>query len=122
MNAKGQEASKVRKWMRRTAWSVVIALATAVVLWTVVLKVVRAQTDAVAPEVPKGARVLLYRLARSFEPGDVVVYRDKSGHAMLARVLEVDESASRLRVDRNDEQPQSVPLSKVVGRAIWTSR
>ncbi len=108
--------------MRRTAWPVVIGLATVVLLWTFVLKVVRAQTDAIAPEVPKGARVLIYRLARSFEPGDVIVYRDEAGHAMLGRVLEFDKSASRVRVGRNDTQPQSIPLGKVVGRAICSGR
>ena len=104
--------------LKRMLWPVLIALVSAVVAWSILLKLVRLETDAVSPEIPRSSRVLLYRLARSFEPGDIVAYRHDDGRLMLARVVKFDKAARRVKVDRNDSEPESIALSDVVGRAI----
>jgi hypothetical protein len=103
-------------------WALLIALVSAVIVWSIFLKLVPMETDAVSPEIPRHSRVLFYRLARSFEPGDIVAYRHGDGRLMLARVVEFDKAARRIKVDRNDSEPQSIALSDVVGRAIWNTR
>ena len=110
------------KSLKRMLWYVLIALVSAAVVWSILLKLVRVETDAVSPEIPRRSRVLLYRLARSFEPGDIVAYRHDDGRLMLARVVEFDKAARRIKVDRNDSEPESIALSDVVGRTIWNTR
>ena len=113
---------KPRISVKRTLRSLVIALVSAVVVWTLFLKDVRVETDAVSPEIPRHSRVLIYRLARTFEPGDIVAYRYKDGRAMVARVVEFDKATGRLTVDRNDSEPKIIALSNVIGRAICNTR
>ena len=111
-----------RKSARKRLWCLLFALVSALVVWTLFLKTVRMQTNALSPEIPRHSRVLLYRQASSFEPGDIVAYRHDDGRAMLARVLEIDKATRKIKVDRNDSDPKTIALSDVIGRAIWHTR
>ena len=112
----------LQRSIKRTLWALVIALVSAVVVWGLLLKTVRMQTKALSPEIPRHSRVVLYRRASSFEPGDIVAYRHDDGRAMLARVLEIDKATRKIKVDRNDSDPKTVALSDVIGRAIWHTK
>jgi len=84
-------------------------------------EVFRVSTDAVAPEIPQGAHVLIDKKARSFAPGDIVVFRveDKT---YLGRVLRTDAAAGLVVVGRNGEPDRQVPAGQVIGRGVLNTR
>jgi hypothetical protein len=78
-------------------------------------------TDAVAPEVPAGAHLLIDKKAAAFGVGDIVVFRvaDKN---YLGRVRAVDREAGLLTVGRNGEPDRRVPGGDVLGRGVLNTR
>ena len=80
----------------------------------------KATTDAVAPEVPRHARVLVYKLAGTFRPQDIVVDRDGTGVANLGRVVSAD--AQNVVVSRADSPNVTVARRDVVGRVVASTR
>jgi hypothetical protein len=78
-------------------------------------------TDAVAPEVPEGSRLIACKLCRSLTAGDIVVYRD-DGTNLVGRVTAVDGAADTVTVDRNDQAPVEIDREQIVGRVVAQSR
>ena len=72
-------------------------------------------TDAAAPEVPRGSRVLAWKLSSTFVPGDLIVYRldDK---ANLGRVTGTE--GTELIVNRNGQANTKIARDAVVGKVI----
>jgi signal peptidase I len=114
----------MKNWLLRKAKRAAVAIAVAVVLSigvrATVAEVFYTPTNAVAPEVPRNARVLVYKLGRTFKAADIVVYRQPDGVAMLGRVVAVD--VDRVTIARGDKPVQSVPLAQVVGRVVLNTR
>ena len=79
-------------------------------------------TEAVAPKVPKGARILVYKLDRVFAPGQIVAYRKPNGAVWLGEVRSVDATAGTLDLTRNGADAPAVPVERVVGRVVLTTR
>jgi hypothetical protein len=78
-------------------------------------------TDAVAPEIPLGAHVLIDKKATVFGVGDTVVCRidDKN---YLGRVVAVDRAGGKLTMGRNGEEKRTVPIADVIGRGVLNTR
>ncbi|MBK7405028.1 MAG: S24/S26 family peptidase [Phycisphaerales bacterium] len=74
------------------------------------------------PELPAGSRVLVYKLAGQFSPGDIVVYRNPSGQAYLGRVEGADAATGALTISRNGTPPTPVAASDVIGRVVLSTR
>ncbi len=53
------------------------------------------------PEIQDGDRVVIFQLARSFEPGDIIVFRTSEGETRIKRVIAVEG-------DTVDISPQGV--------------
>ncbi len=127
--------TKSKTW-RTALRSLVVALFIALLLRTFVLGFYFATNDAVSPEIPRGSRVLVFKLTHSFEAGDVVVY--KSGQtSMLGRVAgEIydgdlptrpgDPVPKRVRdrvlIERRGEDPKEIPASDIIGKVIFNTR
>ena len=118
-----QPAATWRQWLARKAKKLAVTVAVAVVLTTGIrvaaAEVFYATNDAVAPEVPRNARVLVYKLTRSFQPQDIIVYR-ADGVAMLGRVVSAD--ATNVVVSRAESANVAVPVRDVVGRVVLSTR
>jgi len=79
-------------------------------------------TNAVAPEIPEGAHLLLDKKATAFAVGDIVIYRVE-GKNYLGRVVALDRApADGLTVGRNGEPNRHVVRSAVAGRAVLNTR
>jgi signal peptidase I len=82
-------STRWRAWLLKKAKKLAVSVAVAVVLVvgvrTAVAEMFYVPTDAVAPEIPRNARVLVYKLSTTLQPHDIVVYRS-GGVAMLGRV------------------------------------
>lgn len=81
----------------------------------------RVMTDAVAPEVPKDAWILIDKKASTYAVGDIVVVRDGDKN-YLGRVVALDKSAGRMTVARNGEKNRDVKLADVLGRGVLNTR
>ncbi len=102
--------------------SILAAVILAMIIRTTVAESFVAATDAVSPEIRKHSRTLVYKLASNHSPGDIVVYRKDDGASLLGRVKASNNKAAELTIERNNEPPETVPLSDVVGRVILNSR
>ena len=114
--------NRLRRWFLRSVLWVVIALVLNFTFHTVVAQGFRANSGAVAPEVPRGARVWAYKLASSYNEGDIVIFRRENSRAFLGRVVNVDDAAQEMTVARNGEQDRVIQLDRLVGRVVLTTR
>jgi tRNA A-37 threonylcarbamoyl transferase component Bud32 len=114
-------SSRKRHRLRNAVLTVVIAVAISLVTRTFVLQEFWIANDAVSPAIPQGSRAFVYKLARTFEPGDIVVYRHEGG-AWSGRVAQPGPKDGVLLIERRSQSPQPVPMSDVVGRVILNTR
>lgn len=102
-------------------WSILIAVGVAIIVRTFVLQTYVATSDAVSPEIPRKSFVLVYKLVRSFAPGDIIVYRD-GGRAKLARVAQPGPKKGLLEIDRGTGDPVRLQVAQVSGTVIFNTR
>ena len=108
-------------WIKRTLWYMLFALGLAIFVGAMVLQDFRAMTDAMAPDVPQGSHVLVFKLARDYLPGDIAAFRTKDSN-QLGRVVEAGPKEGRLLVQRRNESPQLIPADDLIGKVILNMR
>jgi tRNA A-37 threonylcarbamoyl transferase component Bud32 len=114
-------AKRVLKPERRTRLKrlllvdVPIALVVALIIRTFFLQPFVAATDAAAPEIPRGSRFFVWRLAHEFRPGDLIAYRHDQ-KVSVGRVVRSDDAT--VSVNRNREADAVVPRADILGRVI----
>jgi hypothetical protein len=121
-SARGRLRTYVKKQRTRLPVGLAVALVVAFSIRWAVAEEFRAATSAVAPNVPEGSRMLVYKLASAFHPGDVIVFRSPDGIAMLGVVRSESEDRSALTVGRNGEADRNVAHASVVGRVVLNTR
>jgi hypothetical protein len=84
-------------------------------------EVMGVSSDAVAPEVPQGAYLLIDKKAAAYSVGDIVVFRVGENN-YLGRVVTVDKEAGHMTVGRNHEADRQVVLGDVLGRGVLNTR
>jgi hypothetical protein len=68
------QANRCRRAARSLLMSVMVAMVIAFAVRATVAEAFVAATNGVSPEIPKGARVLAYKLDSAYSPGDIVVF------------------------------------------------
>jgi hypothetical protein len=106
---------------RRTLWTALGAALIVIALRVFVIGPYHAVTDSVSPDVPQGSYAMVFKLARSFAPGDIVVFRG-DGKRLLGRVAGAGPAEGVLQIARRGESPRRIPVSDVVGRVILNTR
>jgi hypothetical protein len=120
--AKGRFRTYLKKQRRRLPITLAVTVIVVVLLELTLVRVFRAATDAVAPDIPRGSRMLVYKLASTFRPGDVVAFRSAEGLTKLGIVQSVNDKDSSLTVMRNKEPEEIVERGKVIGRVVANTR
>lgn len=118
------EAKNTGKTRRRAitlGGGLVVALGLMFGVKTGVAEVYRVPVQALEPELPVGSRVLVYKLADSFSPGQIVVYRHTSGQAYLGRVIAHDPG-NFLSIERNGTGAMQITERDVIGRVVLNTR
>ena len=64
---------------------------------------------------PRGSRVLVWKLGNMYAPGDVVAHRHEE-KTWVSRVVRVENGG--LVVQRNQWPEETLPLSQVLGRVV----
>lgn len=109
-------AGKFKRWLKKIfLLQLPAAIIIALIIRTFFLQPFKADTDAAAPEIPKGSRVLAWKLSRNFAPGDVIVYR-RDGVFNLGRVAGSDTNV--LYVNRNGKPDFTVARADVLGKVV----
>ena len=104
-----------RPWSRKLGILVVLAIVLAVVVRAFLCEAYIVPGDCAGPEVPRGSRVLAWKLTSTYVPRDLVVYRF-DGQTNLGRVVRND--GSDLIVNRNGEPDAKVAREAVIGKVI----
>ncbi len=110
-----------RRWRSALFRDLPVGLVIAFVLSTFVIGNYRAETDAVSPEIPRGSYMLVYKLARTFGPGDIIAYR-RDGKVIVGRVVEAGPRDGAVRVQRRQTSPESVAAANIIGKVVFNTR
>jgi hypothetical protein len=118
--AKGRFRTYLKKQMYHLPLKIAVALVLAFGVRCAVAQSFYASGNGAAPQIPVGSAVLVYKLARTFSPGDVIVFRVADGTARLGIVK--SSTNGNLIVHNNGLGDQPVAMDHVVGRVILNTR
>jgi len=120
--AKGRFRTYLKKQRRRLLPKIAVALVLAFAVRCAVAEPFLAAGDGASPQIPRGSRVMVYKLTRTFVPGDVIVFKTAEVENLLGVVKE--STGESLIVQRNHGvlPDVTVPLSRVVGRVFLNTR
>ena len=119
---------RFRTYLKKKARRMSIAAAVLVVLWfTVRANVAEAFIvvgNSAAPLLNPGSRCVVYKLAASYAPGDVIVYKpaEDRSRRYLGIVKEVDAATGDFHITRNGHSELTVSRADVVGRVFLNTR
>ncbi len=115
----GTLPSHGRTWWHKAIVSILLAVVISLPVHLFLLQVYVLPNDSASPELPKGSRVLVWKQARSFSAGDMIVYQ-QDDKAWAGRVVRVGDS--ELVVQRNKSGEFTVPRAHVIGKVIMQTR
>jgi hypothetical protein len=122
--AKGRVRTYFKKRLRKLPLQLAIALVLAFAVRYSVAQEFYVSGDGVAPIISRGSRVFVYKLANSFHPQDVVVYRDAAGVYLLG-TIERESNSNGWLISRNagcKKETQDIPRERIVGRVFLNTR
>ena len=112
---------KFRTYLKRETKSLLIVIPVAIILAFIlkftIIEEFRITSDALSPRVPKSSRVMVNKLARNFEPGDIIIFKSDN-YNMLGIVKEIAENKNNLIITRNNEKDKVVAINKIKGKAF----
>jgi uncharacterized protein (TIGR03435 family) len=127
----GQPAgSKFQRWFKKNLLiKLPVAFVIAMVIRAFFLQPFRADTDAAAPEIPRGSRFLVWKLTHTFKPGDLIAYRENgwismdrvvsAGRIILGDPKQGDSSENDVVLaSRNGRADFAVPRHAILGKVI----
>ena len=112
---KGGPPTPALPWKSRVVGIAALIIALVVPLRAWVIQAFDVPTQSLAPEIPGGSKVLVWKLSRNWSAGDIVVYRHEKVY-FVGRVTSV--AADQLTLTRNNAAPMTVPLDEVSGKVI----
>jgi hypothetical protein len=123
-HARGYLRTFFKKQRRTLPWKVGIAAVLLLAIRYSVAESFYVPGDGLSPEIPRGSRVLVYKLSHSFAPGDVIVYRHSQNQNWLGRIVRESNSGGWV-VERNagaDRVVAEIADSQIIGRVFLNTR
>ena len=117
-----KRSGRGRRLLIKAGAGVAVAFVLMVGVRATVAEVYTVPMTSMEPELPAGSRVLVYKLAYSYSPGQIVAYRHASGQTHLGRVGAWDPGAGTLTLSRNGTGSITVNESDVSGRVVLNTR
>lgn len=108
-------AQEGRTQWQRMMLKVLIAIAIALVLRSWVLQSFVINGKSVEPEIPVGSYVFVWKLGKSFTPGDIIAHRH-GDQTWVSRVVRIEGDTFILQ--RNQWPEEKLPRSDVIGKVI----
>jgi signal peptidase I len=107
--------NKFQRWLKKNLLvKLPVAIVIAMIIRTFFLQAFRVETDAAAPEIPRGSHFLVWKLTHHFAPGDIIAYH-KGGFVNVGRVA---SDAGTVIVNRNGEADEPLPRNAIIGKVI----
>lgn len=122
--AKGRVRTYFKKARRRWPWQIGIVVVLGLAARFAVAQSFYVAGDGASPMVPRGSRVLVYKLANSFHPGDVIVYRYSASEFRLG-IIDRQVSDDRWLIERGQgraKQTTELAREQIVGRVFLNTR
>jgi uncharacterized protein YijF (DUF1287 family) len=122
--AKGRLRTYFKKTARKLPLRVGIVLVLAFAVRYAVAQSFYVPGNSVSPAIPRGSRILVYKLAKSFDPGDVVVYRFANGEFRVGIIVHQSHDGGWL-VEKNNgstKERTDVARQDIVGRVFLNTR
>ncbi len=117
-----KEHKKRRRWLVIAPAVLAVGAVVLVSVRAAVAQVYYVPTNVVAPEIPKGARILVSKLGSNYQPGDIIAYHGDD-MTLLGRVASIDPSSGLIDLERNAPGgDHSVTPEDVVGRVVAQTR
>ena len=122
--SKGRFRTYLKKKMRRLAFAAALLVLLSFAVRATIAEVYFVPGDSVSPILNKGSRVIVYKLASGYAPGDVIVYKPAEDRRLrfLGVVKEVDAATGDLRITRNGHVELTVSHGDIVGRVVANTR
>jgi Signal peptidase, peptidase S26 len=118
--SKGIVRTFLKKQRRKAPITCGIALLLGLAVRLTVAQAFYAPSTGGEPQIPMGSHVLVYKLARQFSPGDVIVFRFADGTYRFGIVQ--SQSDKGLVVSKRDQPNMAVDMDQVVGRVFLNTR
>jgi hypothetical protein len=119
--AKGRVRTYFKKLRRKLPWQIAVVLVLAFVVRHSIAQAFYVTGDSVSPMVPRGSRVLVYKLADSFNPGDVIVYRHSPSQCWMGVIVNQRPDGQWV-VRRGADETFVMPREQIVGRVFLNTR
>jgi hypothetical protein len=116
--SKGRIRTYFKKKLRSARISVPVAVVLLLLVRATVAQAFRVSGHGGEPMIPLGNRVLVNKLARHFQPGDIIVYRVADGSARVG-MIRGQEATGNFIVARSNEPDANVVREKIVGRVFF---
>lgn len=100
---------------RKLVKTVVVVLILLITVRTFFAQPFRVPTDGAAPEIPRGSHVLVWKLSRTFAPGDIVAY-EWDNLSWIGRI--VRSAGEEIILSQNDKPEITIPRSAIIGKVI----
>jgi len=114
-NINKASSPRVTYWKRELGRSLVPTIAMILLVRTFFLQAFVIPVKSLEPELPAGSRVLAWKLARQFAPGDIIVHRH-GDRVWASRV--VREEKEHLVLHRNQWPEEKLPRADVIGKVV----
>jgi signal peptidase I len=102
-------------WWQRALYNIAIALLLALPLRAWVVQAFVINGKSVEPEIPPGSHMLVWKLSKSFTPGDIIAHRH-ADQVWVSRVVRVEGDA--FIVQRNQWPEEKLPSKDVIGKVV----
>jgi hypothetical protein len=122
--AKGRLRTYFKKMARKLPLRVGIALVVAFAVRYAVAQAFYVPGDSVSPIIPRGSGILVYKLAKSFNPGDVVVYQ-LANHEYRVGIIVHESHDGGWLIEKNNgsaKERTDVARQDIVGRVFLNTR
>jgi hypothetical protein len=122
--AKGRLRTYFKKTARKLPLRVGIALVLAFAVRYAVAQAFYIPGNAVSPVIPRGSGILVYKLAKSLDPGDVIVYRLPDGVYRVGIIIRQSQDGGWLTEKNNGSTKERTDVARqdIVGRVFLNTR
>ncbi|HPS54871.1 MAG TPA: S26 family signal peptidase [Sedimentisphaerales bacterium] len=118
--AKGKFLTYLKKETRKLPIKLVLVLVIALSIRVVAFEAFKIQTDAVSQAAPQNTRVLINKLVKNFDKGDIVTFhKDGYNFAFIGIVKEINENKQEYVIGRNNEEDILISRENIIGKAFF---
>ena len=111
----GESPKSARSSWHKVMMTVAIAILIVIPLRAWVIEAFIVPAKSMEPEIPVGSRVLVWKIANHYVPGDIIAHRH-GRQVWVSRVVRAEDG--HLVTQRNQSPEEKLPLADVIGKVV----